>query len=772
MLSRSLGSVCTRRATAGDGRRRMLCRGRKRPRAARRAVRSDSPHPGLILPNLPLLPNGVGVLVKLRRGHADTRRTSGRCEGDSGHRQRGAGSSLAARRRRRAPARRERQHGAALDRRRAHRRPPQPRRPPPLPRRRRPRAPAAATRATAAAHPGDFAELRRQTQDLRSVAAGRAGPHVAARRRPARSAGERRRARCATSPARRAATCTSATASRCGSPSPWRAASWTRAARAPRGPRASGRPSRATPRPPRVTCMRATDGRLTRRARQAMQRRGCRSLAWAPMVLRGELVGAIELSDAGDRDFSRHADVLGGLARDLRRGLGHPAHHATSSRTATRPCASWSTSPGRWRRRTTSSGSSCASRSGCSRAANADCVDVWRASGGVIRLVVSFTRDGVDPSVRDKILDTARYPSLERTLLDHTPLAIGDLRRHASRRGRARAHARLGVRQLADDAAGRRRRARRPGRPLRRRGARLERRTSSSSPACASSSPACSTAPRSSTRRGRSPGSARSSSSSARDLAAAEAPVDIAERAAARLRERRRLRRLRHLVARGGLPALPRQRGRGRRGRERARAASSGSTTTRRPGRRWRTARSWSSARWTTGASPTTSARTSPSSASAACSRSRWSSDDQVVGLIDVFDVRERDYNDVRWFLPEAGRTVADALRNADLLAGLRRGNTALRELVELGDRLNEAGTLRGARQGGRGAAARRPRRRGLRHLAGGRRRAPLPRQRRQPRLGRRRGRVGARARRVRGHRRRAGRQRADGRRRPRRART
>ena len=30
--------------------------------------------------------------------------------------------------------------------------------------------------------------------------------------------------------------------------------------------------------------------------------------------------------------------------------------------------------------------------------------------------------------MRDKILDTARYPSLERTLLDHTPLAIGDLR--------------------------------------------------------------------------------------------------------------------------------------------------------------------------------------------------------------------------------------------------------------------------------------------------------------------------------------------------------
>ena len=69
-------------------------------------------------------------------------------------------------------------------------------------------------------------------------------------------------------------------------------------------------------------------------------------------------------------------------------------------------------------------------------------------------------------------------------------------------------------------------------------------------------------------------------------------------------------------------------------------------------------------------------------------------SNDQVVGLIDLYDSRPRDFNDVRGFLPEAGRTVADALRNAELLTRLRRGNAALRELVELGDRLNEAGTL------------------------------------------------------------------------------
>jgi excisionase family DNA binding protein len=64
-----------------------------------------------------------------------------------------------------------------------------------------------------------------------------------------------------------------------------------------------------------VTCLRATDRGLSRRARLAMQRRGCRSLAWAPLVLHGRLAGVIELSDAGDRDFSQHADVLESLAR-------------------------------------------------------------------------------------------------------------------------------------------------------------------------------------------------------------------------------------------------------------------------------------------------------------------------------------------------------------------------------------------------------------------------------------------------------------------------
>ena len=90
-------------------------------------------------------------------------------------------------------------------------------------------------------------------------------------------------------------------------------------------------------------------------------------------------------------------------------------------------------------------------------AAGAACVDVWRVSGGVIRLVVSCTEKGADLALRDKILDTARYPSLERTLLDYSPLAIGDLRDERLGQSERDADAGLGIRQLADHAAGGRR---------------------------------------------------------------------------------------------------------------------------------------------------------------------------------------------------------------------------------------------------------------------------------------------------------------------------
>ena len=243
--------------------------------------------------------------------------------------------------------------------------------------------------------------------------------------------------------------------------STWVTADWTPA---------DGDPAAAA-----VTCLRATDKGLSRRARLAMQRRGCRSLAWAPLVLHGELVGAIELSDAGDRDFSEHADVLGGLARvcaeavAIRRTVDELAHRDRSVRELvdlSREVAQthdFERFVLHFAQRLLT-------------AANADCVDVWRAGGGVIRTVVSCTRDGADPDLRDKILDTSRYPSLERTLLDHTPLAICDLRDDRLGADEIESHARVGLRQLAHDAPGRRRGARRTGGHLRRRRAGLERR--------------------------------------------------------------------------------------------------------------------------------------------------------------------------------------------------------------------------------------------------------------------------------------------------------
>ena len=157
---------------------------------------------------------------------------------------------------------------------------------------------------------------------------------------------------------------------------------------------------------------------------------------------------------------------------------------------------------------------------------------------------------------------------------------------------------------------------------------------------------------------------------------------------------RDRLRGLRHLVARGGVSPLPRERRRQRRGRRGPRQHPAPRLL---PGHRAGASRdreilvisSLDDERVTDYERDDYLEWDFHSAASVPLV-----SNDEVVGLIDLFDSQPRDFNDVRPFLREAGRTVADALRNAELLARLRRGNAALRELVELGDRLNEAGTL------------------------------------------------------------------------------
>ena len=67
---------------------------------------------------------------------------------------------------------------------------------------------------------------------------------------------------------------------------------------------------------------------------------------------------------------------------------------------------------------------------------------------------------------------------------------------------------------------------------------------------------------------------------------------------------------------------------------------------------------------------------------------------DRVIGLIDVFDTRPRDYAEYLDFLRSVGQTAAGAIENAVLLDKLERRNAALAELVELGRTASDADGL------------------------------------------------------------------------------
>ena len=372
-----------------------------------------------------------------------------RCRtGDHDRTRRERGAHLAARDRRRAPARRERQHGAPLDRRRAHRRLPQPRRPPPLPGRRRPRAPAATRRRRGAAHPGRLRRAappgsgparRRCDAGLELTAllveaprdvprARRAAPLRAHRRAPLRRLRARRRRAC-------------------GSPSPSTAASSTRAAPAStcptrrlgaRGRAARGRAGDASlrvggrrPRPARLAApCSAAAARLAAvgaddRARRARRRRRgerrarratwLRSSSWSTDLAR--ICAQALAIDATYRDLARRDKALRELMEISERG-----------RRDARP------------RRASPS----ASRLRLLTVRERGLRDhLPGRPSGVIRLLLDVRREaGVDRSDADRLLDTAKYPSLERLLLDYTPLVDRRLSDpQLSRRTRSRATA-------------------------------------------------------------------------------------------------------------------------------------------------------------------------------------------------------------------------------------------------------------------------------------------------------------------------------------------
>ena len=69
-------------------------------------------------------------------------------------------------------------------------------------------------------------------------------------------------------------------------------------------------------------------------------------------------------------------------------------------------------------------------------------------------------------------------------------------------------------------------------------------------------------------------------------------------------------------------------------------------------------------------------------------------SGDRVIGLIDVFDTRPRDYGEYLDFLKSVGQMAAGAIENASLVSELEQRNAALAELVELGKVVSGAGGL------------------------------------------------------------------------------
>jgi len=69
-------------------------------------------------------------------------------------------------------------------------------------------------------------------------------------------------------------------------------------------------------------------------------------------------------------------------------------------------------------------------------------------------------------------------------------------------------------------------------------------------------------------------------------------------------------------------------------------------------------------------------------------------SGERVIGIVDVFDTRPRDFGEHLDFLRSVGQTAAGAIENALLLDELERRNAALAELVELGKMVSGAGGI------------------------------------------------------------------------------
>lgn len=164
-----------------------------------------------------------------------------------------------------------------------------------------------------------------------------------------------------------------------------------------------------------------------RRLISSLTRRGCHSLLWVPVLSDDALVGVLELTCAEPRDLSPYADVAeafarlsaqacvaGGLRRSLERHEKALAELVVLSQQAAK----------------THDAEAFAQTLGerLMDAVNADCVDVWRVSGGVVRSILSRTREASDQDYAGVTLDLGVYPSLREAIDALEPLVVCDLR--------------------------------------------------------------------------------------------------------------------------------------------------------------------------------------------------------------------------------------------------------------------------------------------------------------------------------------------------------
>ncbi len=453
-------------------------------------------------------------------------------------------------------------------------------------------------------------------------------------------------------------------------------------------------PVEGGPETPRAVALPSAGGRGTQWERLALQRRGCRCMVWAPMMVRGELIGAVEISDSRTRDLSEFVPTVVGLTDLCAHAVDVDATYRTLEHRekAIREIMDLSQEVAQ-----TPELERFAERFALRlmAAVNADCVDLYRVSGGVIRGLVDLTRDGVDTSRSGMILDTAKYPSLERTLIDLTPLAIDDLTdRRLAPEEVERYHAwgyassltmplvsggtLVGLVELYDDAE-------------RDWGREVEFLTGVTQLAAGLFDNAVlvdEVEKRSHLQ--------QSLVDLAASLASAGSLSDLGLVAARHLRDVTDVEDCDvWWLEEGYLRCL-------------ASFDSSGEDVR--------------AARQDPGVArhPVDAAALEDRETLVFCAlrdprvtdveRDDWGefdfrslpsrfpliAGDEVVGLIDLFDTRERDYNEVRGFLRSAAHTVAEALQNAHLMESLRHSNAALRELVELSDRLNEEQGLEG----------------------------------------------------------------------------